>query len=347
MAVNFDLKRRRGNGHFGEVWLAVDTALNAERAVKLIDPSKVPDQRNFFDEAQLLKESEHDNIVRVEDAGHFADGRIYIAMEYLEKGSLEDEAQGSYIDLTRAKRLIIDVLRGLEFAHSNGIVHRDIKPANILIGDSGEGKLSDFGLAVRLGTGRPFTGAADYAYIAHLAPEAFGAGACTKLTDIYAVGVTLYRMVNGDNFLPPLSAGEVRKAAKEGKFPNRCRYRDFVPRPLRMAINRAMNPSPHKRYQSALEMRRALERIDIKVNWKEEVLENKTVWICGFVRNCRCYCVELRKSAKKEWDVLVQQGKSRDELRRVTRLCCSGFPLQKARRECRRILQDFVLGKLP
>lgn len=148
MAVSFDFKRRLGSGYFGEVWQAVDTGLGCEVALKCIPPDKIINQGNFFQEAQVLKASEHANIVQVYDTGTLSDGRIYVSMEYLAKGSLEDEARGAPIALSRAKRLMVDVLRGLGHAHDQGIVHRDVKPANILIGDAGQGKLSDFGLAL-------------------------------------------------------------------------------------------------------------------------------------------------------------------------------------------------------
>ncbi|RKY24578.1 MAG: hypothetical protein DRP62_03460, partial [Planctomycetota bacterium] len=210
MAANFDFIKRLGSGHFGEVWLAFDTGLNVKRAVKLIPRSKVLDPDNFFHEAQILKAAEHPNVVRVEETGEMSDGRIYVAMEYLPKGSIEDEAKGAYVDLTRAKRIMIDALRGLEHAHSQGIVHRDIKPANILISHNSEGKLSDFGLAIPRGFDLKKLGTKDYAYILHIAPEVHQRKKYSIASDIYACGATLYRLVNGDRYLPSLSPAEVK-----------------------------------------------------------------------------------------------------------------------------------------
>ena len=105
MAGGFDFRERLGAGHFGEVWLVTDTGLNAECALKLIPPTKVLNPQNFFQEAQVLKAVEHPNIVRVHETGTLSDGRLYVAMEYLPKGSLEDEAKGVYLPLTRVKRL--------------------------------------------------------------------------------------------------------------------------------------------------------------------------------------------------------------------------------------------------
>ena len=148
MAATFDYTKRLGYGFFGEVWKVRDTGLDSIFALKLIPPDKVVNQKNFYQEAQILKAAEHPNIVQVSETGSLTDGRIYVKMEFLKNGSLEDEASGAFVPLTRAKKLMVDVLRGLDHSHLRGIVHRDIKPANILIGDSKEGKLSDFGLAL-------------------------------------------------------------------------------------------------------------------------------------------------------------------------------------------------------
>jgi len=91
MSAGFDFKKRLGSGYFGEVWYVIDTGLQCERAVKLIPPDKVINQKNFYQEAQVLKAAEHPNIVTVFETGEMDDGRIYVAMEYLENGSLEDD----------------------------------------------------------------------------------------------------------------------------------------------------------------------------------------------------------------------------------------------------------------
>ena len=128
MSKSFDFKEKIGAGNFGEVWLATDMGLNADCALKCIPTENIINQDNFFQEAQILKATEHPNIVEVKETNMLSDGRVYVAMEYLERGSLEDEARGAYVHLKRAKRVMIDVLRGLEYAHSKGIIHRDVKP---------------------------------------------------------------------------------------------------------------------------------------------------------------------------------------------------------------------------
>jgi serine/threonine protein kinase len=184
------------------------------------------------------------------------------------------EARGTYVLLTRAKRLIIDVLRGLEHAHEQAIIHRDIKPANILIGDRREGKLSDFGLAIPIGFDMKALGMKDYAYTLHLAPEIHGPQDYSVLSDIYACGMTLYRLVNGDSVLPPLPPPAAHAQALLGKFPDRSIYREFVPRPLRSIVNKALNVDPVRRFQSAAEMRHAIEQVTVEKNWSEKTLHD-------------------------------------------------------------------------
>ena len=344
MASAFDFKERLGAGHFGEVWRVVDTGLNTERALKMIAPTKVLNPSNFFHEAQILKAVEHPNVVKVEETGQFSDGRIYVAMEYLAKGSLEDEARGSYLELTRAKRLMIDVLRGLEHAHTRGVLHRDIKPANILIGQGLEGKLSDFGLAIPAGLNLKALGVKEYAYVLHMPPEIHDGKPHTISSDIYACGVTLYRMINGDTYFCAPDPAELANQVRLGEFPDRTSYRSFVPLSLRRVVDRAIAVNPASRFSTAAQMRRALEQIVIEKNWVERALTNGTEWVCGWDR--RCYEVRCVEVSKGSWDLSVRRGTSRANLRKMAALCRTSMTHLEVQRHARRVLQDFVLGKL-
>lgn len=343
MAASFDFKERLGAGHFGEVWRVVDTGLDTVRALKLILPSKVWNPRNIFHEAQILKEAEHPNVVKVEETGTLDDGRIYVAMEYLRKGSLEDEAKGAYVPLTRVQRIMIDVLRGLQHAHERKLLHRDIKPANILVGSSKEGKLSDFGLAVPTSVSLKALGAKDYVYILHLAPEIHSGGDYSVLSDIYAAGVTLYRLINGDIYLPTIPPGEIRQACIDGTYPDRNKYREFIPKPVRSLVNRAMAVDSSKRFRTSEEMRHALEQLSICMNWNEQILSNATRWASGW--NSRCYEVVRTRAANSKWSVETRKGSSKQTLRRVKALCHKDLSKAKALQITKRILQDHVLGK--
>ncbi|WP_302141541.1 serine/threonine-protein kinase [Halomonas alkalicola] len=344
MAASFDFKKRLGSGYFGEVWRAVDLGLNSECAVKCIPPDKVLNKSNFYQEAQVLKAAEHENIVAVTEAGSLSDGRVYVVMELLPNGSLEDEAKGGYVPLSRAKRLMIDVLRGLKHAHDCNIVHRDIKPANIMIGNNNEGKLSDFGLALPDLDLLDISAVKGYQYILHLAPEVEKFSQHTALADIYACGVTLYRLVNGDSYLPSVTPSEARRLATKGEFPDRSYYRGFVPAAFKKVINRAMEVDPAARYQSAEEMRRALEKVQISVDWDENVFAGGKQWL-GSAGDIRVL-VERMKGSDGSWSVTVKKGKEGKNMRRDNSMCSSGLSEGQAMRSAYRVLQRFTSGKV-
>jgi len=320
MAVSFDYKKRLGAGYFGEVWHAIDTGLNCEIALKCIPQEKIINKKNFYQEAQTLKAAEHPNITSVTETGQLSDGQIYVVMEYLKNGSLEDEAQGACIKLSRAKRLMIDILRGLSHAHSKIIVHRDIKPANIMIGDANEGKLSDFGLAIPDISTLEISYLKKYQYILHLAPEVNEFEDYTNLSDIYACGATFYRLVNGDVFLPRIPVHDARSLALAGKFPDRSKYRHFIPRSVRMVINRALNLDPGDRFQSADDMRHAIEQLSIKVDWEESLLPNGGILWKG-QGDIFSYEIQLKQGTKNLWEIETRRGKNNCSLRRITALC--------------------------
>lgn len=337
MASSFDFKERLGSGYFGEVWRAVDTGLGCEVALKCIPPDKIINSANLHLEAQTLKASEHPNIVSVNETGSLSDNRIYVSMEYLPRGSVEDEASGALLALPRAKQLMVDVLRGLGHAHGQSIVHRDIKPANIMIGNSGEGKLSDFGLAVPDITSVDTSQFKKYQYRLHLAPEVRRMRDYTPLSDIYACGVTLYRLVNGDTYLPSIDLAEATIRARRGEFPPRDQYRHFIPTSLRRLINRAMHVTPGKRFQAADDMRHALEQQSLLVAWEEKRLPGGTRWD-GESGDGKRHSLTMLRAPGSKWRLEYKTGRNA-KLRRRTSDCHQGLTRAKADQQARSILQ--------
>lgn len=290
---DFDLEKRLGNGAFGEVWLGDDRALGVKRAIKFVPIHKISNPTNFYQEPQILVSLKHDNVIEITDAGKTEDGQLYIAMDYYPNGSLSDLTQGGVIPLITCIKYTSDICRGLEYAHSRDFIHRDIKPANIIIDNLGNARLSDFGLATKVridGTASP------YGYIGHLAPEVITLDITDKRTDIYAVGVTLYRMVNGDSYLPmTVEPHELLEMIKEGTFPDRKNYRPFIPTQIRTVINRALDPDPDKRFQSASELRHAIEKINIYTNWLPRTISNGTEWTCS-IKNMEYIAKSIRQN---------------------------------------------------
>lgn len=183
-----------GSGFFGEVWLEEDEGLGRRCAVKYLKPGRLP-PGPVFAEAQAMVDAEHDNVVRLYSAD--IEGAVpVIRMEYLPNGSVADRFGGSPAPVADALHVLEEACRGVEALHARGVLHRDLKPANLLIGHDGRIKVSDFGLACHLAN---VGGAPPWGYTEHLPPEAFAADGAieTVAGDIYALGVTLYRVLNG------------------------------------------------------------------------------------------------------------------------------------------------------
>lgn len=269
-------QRRLGAGAFGEVWLVIDRALGMPRAVKLIRPERLHDPDNFYAEPHALVALRHAHIVEVHDAGTLPDGRVYIAMEYIADGSVEDQVAGSVLPVAEALQVVSDACRGIKFAHSRGYVHRDIKPANLLR-TAGSTKVSDFGLATRTadqGIASP------YGYVIHCAPEVLDPGETTPLTDVYALGMTLYRLLNGDSMLPdPAELGmQIDDAIMAGRFPDRSRFRDHVPTAVARVVKKAIAFDPTRRTTSAAELRHDIERVMPAVSFTEIASPDIATW---------------------------------------------------------------------
>jgi serine/threonine protein kinase len=343
MAGDFEYHKRLGSGHFGEVWLVTDKGLNATRALKIIPKDKLVNKANFFVEAQTLKAAEHPNIVRVEETGLFENGSVYVAMEYLRRRSVADEAKGAPLSMSRAKQLMVDLLRGLAHAHGKGIIHRDIKPANLLVGPALEGKLSDFGLALDLGSPDALA-VKDYAYIMHLAPEIDKPERYSAASDVYAAGVTLYRLINGDRSLAGLPLAEVRKRTKIGTYPDRTDYKEYVPKKLRDVVDRALEVSPAKRFASADAMRRTLEQVPLKVDWVERDIPDGTRWRG---RGSGYRYEVLRKKTSLGWAVVARRAKIEGDFRLVSGMSQASLSEDAARKLSRRLLQRLTVGKTP
>lgn len=262
------LNRHLGNGAFGAVYLAHDRALDATKALKILNAANAHEVKRKLEEAQILHKCKHKNIVHVNEANIYdisGSPHVVIDMEYLPKGSFEDAIARGAVSIQSSIRIIIDCLFALEHAHLNGVLHRDIKPANIMLCEYGA-KLSDFGLATVLGIG---AAGSPRGYTTHLPPEYFLTSSTTELSDIFAVGMTLFRACNyiGDwdgavrRFHDPMSL------IHSGALASSMGYASFVPLKLKKIINKATAPSANQRYQSAAEFRQALEKLRPSIDW--------------------------------------------------------------------------------
>lgn len=272
----YNLVSRLGQGQFGEVWRAQDLALNREYAVKILNPGVPVDQR--LREAQIGHLLRHNNLVQVHQADviqHGNDHVVLIAMEYLPAGSIVRRVNpANFLPLPDVLRVAKDILQGLEYLHANSFYHNDIKPENILMGGVGQSMLSDYGIVGVSANGQPV--AAPGAYRLHMAPEVISGGNISVTTDIYQAGLTLYRLTTGLTVLRTKQSAigwtDYYKIVSSGKLVEPDEFPAFIPPAVRRIILRAVALDPNNRFQTALEMRRAIEKLSFPGHWTVDAM---------------------------------------------------------------------------
>ena len=251
---HYTLLRKIGQGGFGEVWLAEKRSefITRQVAIKLPTDDQV-DKAAIRREAQLWEQaSGHPNVLPIIDADVY-DGQMAIVSEYADGGSLADKLKREgKLSVADAVALTVGILHGLEYLHHKRIIHRDIKPANILL-QGHTPRLADFGISRAMQTST--ISSVIIGTNAYMSPEAFD-GARTPQTDIWSVGVTLYQLLTNKLPFPQGNPSERMFAILTQEFeplPNE------IPYILRNAIAQALAKKPASRYQSAQEMRLALQ----------------------------------------------------------------------------------------
>jgi serine/threonine protein kinase len=293
-----------GSGFFGEVWLEQDLGLNRLCAAKYLNPARLS-AGMVFAEAQVMLDGEHDNVVRVFSADAEA-GIPVIRMEYLPAGSVADRYGGDPVAVADALHILEEACRGVESLHARGLLHRDLKPANLLIAEDGRIKVSDFGLACSIAN---LVGAPPFGYKEHLPPEALaGIGAIeTAQGDVYALGVTLYRLLNGDGMMRAVAApgANICGLIVAGKYPDRKEWQPHVHDRLRRVTRKAINCDPSRRYRSASELRHALEGVRPKVSWVPVTIAGPGLAWEGIAADGGCQC-RARLSPNKQGKYLFE-----------------------------------------
>ena len=221
----FRIVRPHAQGGLGAVFVAMDSELNREVALKQILEKYAHDtvsRQRFVAEAEITGGLEHPGVVPVYGLGRDADGRPYYAMRFIKGHSLKVAierfhagAGAGELELRKLLRSFVDVCNAIEYAHSRGVIHRDVKPSNIIVGKHGETLVVDWGLAKAVGRVDPSGGERE------LAPSLSGAsetapgsalgtpsymspeqsrGELEQLgprTDVYSLGATLYSLLTG------------------------------------------------------------------------------------------------------------------------------------------------------
>ena len=260
-----------GEGGFGRVFRAHQAAFARDVAIKVLAASGMKDEtvRRFERECRAIGTlSGHPNIVTIYDSGISRWGRPYIVMDYMAGGSFGDLlTSGETVAPQSAVETIIKIAGAVETAHRSGILHRDIKPENILLSSYGEPKLADFGVASIPGGYQTHTGAIT-ASLAHAAPEVLEGQRATRAVDVYALGSTLFALIDGRPAFGPTDDGGLQSLiARTLTQPVPDLRPKAVPDEVCQVIERAMAKDPGARYDSVEELAVALQRAQSARGW--------------------------------------------------------------------------------
>ena len=245
------IERLLARGGMGAVYLATrdDGEFRQEAALKIVKRGMDTDfiVRKFREERQILAGLSHPNIARLLDGGSTEDGVPWFAMEYVRGVAIDRYCEQNGLDIEARLALFRKVCEAVHHAHQNLIVHRDIKPSNILIMETGEPVLLDFGIAKLLDPARDHATATEIRIMtpAYASPEQAAGGAITTATDVYSLGVLLHELLAGTRPVEHQLASTVATDKRIAK-----RLRGDLDNILAMALQ----PEPKRRYASAREL---------------------------------------------------------------------------------------------
>jgi serine/threonine-protein kinase len=259
IADRYEVISHIGQGGMADVFLAVDTILNRQVAVKILRADLSTDAVSilrFEREAQAAASLAHPNIVEIYDVGEYK-GHHYIVMEYLPGKSLKQVIRlRAPLVVEEAVDIMKQLCSAVAEAHSRGIIHRDIKPQNVIVNADGSVKILDFGIATAKGSMQLTQANNVMGSVHYLAPELAKGDAASPQSDIYALGIVLYEMLAGDVPFKADQAVQVAIKHMRDPMPSVRNVNPSVPQSVENIITRSTAKDPHQRYRSADEMLR-------------------------------------------------------------------------------------------
>jgi serine/threonine protein kinase/tetratricopeptide (TPR) repeat protein len=251
----FELRTRLGEGGSGVVWLARDSELEEDVALKVLAPELAQSDRHVTllrEECHKARQLQHPNIVRVHDF-HELDGHYFISMQYVPGGSL---VQRRGMSLDKVLPLLVMICDALEYAHRNGIIHRDLKPSNVLVDPRGIAYLADFGIAASLDPEvAQLRGGGSLPY---MSPQQLDGAPPAVADDVYGIGSLLYELVAGQPlFHPGASAERVRDETP--LIPETDGTGQDLPDPLRNLLMATLDKTPERRPAGIAAVRSVLD----------------------------------------------------------------------------------------
>ncbi len=246
----YHVRRHLADGGMGSVYVALDTRLDREVALKVMrrdlgrDPAFA---ERFRREARATAQLSHPNVVSVYDQGEEG-GTLFLAMEYVRGPTLRTRlAEVGALTPREAVEVLDGMLRALTAAHRAGIVHRDVKPENVLIAEDGTIKVADFGLARAVSTHTATAHGPVLGTVAYLAPEQVELGVADARSDVYATGLVLYEMLTGHRAVPGDSPIQVAYQHVHGEIPPPSQQVPGLPAELDALVQWATQRRPEDR----------------------------------------------------------------------------------------------------
>jgi eukaryotic-like serine/threonine-protein kinase len=250
--------RRIGHGGMGDIYLARDSLLDREVAIKVLAERQAQDastRERFTREAlAAARLSSEPGTVTIFDVGEW-NGRPFIVMEYLSGGSLEGRLRGDRPPIARALTWLEEAARALDAAHAQGVVHRDVKPGNLLLDDAGEVHVADFGIASATGMDSLTVAGTILGTAGYLSPEQAMGERATAASDRYALGIVAFELLTGHRPHERESPTAEAAAHANDPIPSVREYGPDLPwAQLDAVFRRALAKNPAARYRSCLEL---------------------------------------------------------------------------------------------
>lgn len=264
----YEIRDVLGKGAMGVVYRALDPDIDREVAIKAIhydgvrDPSEREDLiRRFVREGRAAGKLNHPNIVTIYDVGREGD-LAYIVMQYVHAQSLQRILDsGRAFEPAEADKLMLPLLRAVDYAHGKGVIHRDIKPGNVLVDTAGVPYLVDFGVAKTAASTLTLDGVA-MGTPGYISPEQLQGQAADKRSDIFSLGVLFYVLLTGQEPFAGKKIATVMHKIVHDEAPPPSSLKPDLPAGYDTVAGRAMSKKPQDRYQSCAEMASALQALD-------------------------------------------------------------------------------------
>lgn len=260
----YKIIKKIGSGGMADVYLARDTILERDVAIKALRSEYVNDAEfttRFDREAQAATSLTHPNVVSIYDIGEEED-ILYMVMEYIDGLTLKEYIQqNGPIEVEEAVDIMKQIVSAIMHAHENDIVHRDIKPQNILMNGFGQAKVTDFGIAIALSATSLTQTNSILGSVHYLSPEQARGGMATKKSDIYSIGIVFYELLTGR--LPFSGQSPISIALKhlQNETPSVRRYNQNIPQSVENVVLKATAKDPFHRYESIYELEDAINQV--------------------------------------------------------------------------------------